>query len=102
MNRLHIDIPNPLLTVEEKIHLRIQQRTATKRITTLHGLSSTMDLKEITRQLRKKLCCNGAIVIDPDTTEQYIQFTGDQRQEIALYLVEKNIASKNNIIIHGY
>ena len=85
-----------------KIHLRVQQRNARQRLTTVAGFTNDTDLKNLVKQIKKILCCSGAVVDDPGSTDKILQFTGDQRQKIADFLVEKKIVEKKDIIIHGY
>lgn len=89
-------------TVSEKVHIRIRQRNGRKRITIIQNLSDdlSISLKDILKDLKKSLCCNGCI----DENEKYgtyIKISGDQREEVKKYLVEKNLVDAEKIKIHG-
>ena len=89
-----------------KIHLRVRQRNARQTITTMSGLPNSYDLKNLSKKIKKKLCCNGAVVNDHSSTDEkcnkVLQFTGDQRKAIAKYLVKEGISKQKDISIHGY
>jgi translation initiation factor 1 len=84
-----------------KIHLRIQQRTGKKSITTIEGLYD-IDFKEELKKMKKKFSCNGKIVSDDEDHGTVIQLQGDQRLEIRNYLMEKYKYKVDDIVIHGY
>jgi translation initiation factor 1 len=86
---------------DEKIHLRCQQRNGRKCITTVQGLSSELELKKIVKQFKKSFNCNGAIVTDKDLGE-VIQLSGDQREGVKKFLVDKEITSSGDITVHGF
>lgn len=83
-----------------KVHLRVMQRNARQRITTMSGLPEEFDLKKINKSLKQSLCCSGSIQENDDG--KYLKFSGDQRDAIAKFLVEQEIAEKDQIVIHGY
>ena len=85
----------------DKVHLRCQQRNGKKCLTTVQGLSSDLELKKILKAFKKTFNCNGAIVTDQELGE-VIQLTGDQRDGIRKYLVEKDITEAENITVHGF
>ena len=89
---------------DKKIHLRIQQRNGKKCITTVQGLDDDLDIKRIAKAMRKEFNCNGSI----EQNEQYgeiIQLQGDQRDNIAEWLIEQEILTKQEavqrIVKHG-
>lgn len=82
-------------------HIRIQQRTGRKTITTVQGIAPEYDLKKIVRYLKKKHNCNGTIVEHPEYGE-VIQLTGDQRQNIKDFLCNIGIVREENCKIHGF
>lgn len=91
-----------------KIHLRIRKRNGRKSITIVEGLcpdpkdeESCMILQKIKKKCNKKFACNGAIKND-EKLGKIIQFQGDQRENMKNFLIEKNLATEQNIIIHGY
>jgi len=88
-------LPDLSADFERKIHLRLQQRSNKKSITVVEGLDDIV-AKNIIPQLRSRLGCSGTF------KEGAIQFSGDQRRKIIDYIVEKNIARKQDIVLHGY
>lgn len=83
------------------IHLHYQQRTTRKCLTIVQGLPYDLDLKKILRAWKKDYNCNGAIHKDEENTDGVIQLQGDKRKDVAKFLVEEGIASKEEIKIHG-
>jgi len=66
------------------------------------------ELKGITKQLKKTLCCSGNVVKlekDDDKKDQepelVIVLFGDHRDEVTKFMVEKLDIKEDNIIIHG-
>lgn len=97
--------PKNLGAESYKLHLRVQQRNTRKRTTTLTGLPNTYDFKTFLKDIKKKQCCSGFITDDPkieDGFNKILQFTGDQRESIATYLIDKGIVEQKDITIHGY
>ncbi|VDO67731.1 unnamed protein product [Heligmosomoides polygyrus] len=68
-------------------HIRIQQRTGRKAITTVQGVGTEHDLKRIVRFLKKKY--------------KVMQLSGDQRQQIKDFLVDVGIV-KENCKVHRF
>ncbi len=104
------------------IHVRVQQRTGRKALTTIQGISNDYDLKKIVKVLKKvsrvqyhprrhrlfrqcgMLCfadafraqefaCNGCIV-DHSRYGEVIQLQGDQRIEVCQFLVACGMVTK--------
>lgn len=84
-----------------KIHVRAQQRTTRKYITIVEGVPTDCSLKKILKVMKKKFVCNGTILKN-DAKEQIINLSGDQRHKVKEFLVKYNIASDNDIILHGF
>uniref|UniRef100_A0A0N4ZNP6 SUI1 domain-containing protein n=1 Tax=Parastrongyloides trichosuri TaxID=131310 RepID=A0A0N4ZNP6_PARTI len=82
-------------------HIRIQQRTGRKTITTVQGIATEYDLKKIVRYLKKEYNCNGTIVEHPEYG-QVIQLSGDQRQYIKEFLCKVGIVKEENCKVHGF
>merc|ERR1712216_1029958 len=76
---------------ENYIHIRVQQRNGRKSLTTVQGLNP---------KINKKFNCNGCIVEDPDHGD-IVQLQGDQRKQIATFLLEAKISKKALIKVHG-
>ena len=82
------------------IHIRLQQRSGRKTLTTVQGISTDYDLKKITKAFKKEFACNGCVV---DHTEhgEVIQLQGDQRSNVATFLVLCELATQEQIKEHG-
>ena len=83
------------------IHIRIQQRNGRKSLTTVQGLADDLDLKKILKALKKVFSTNGTIVVDKEMGN-VLQLQGDQRRNVAEFLVKYKICSKSEIKIHGF
>ena len=83
-----------------KIHVRVQQRNGRKCITTIQGLADDLDVKRITRALKKTFQCNGSIVNDVELGE-IVQLSGDQRSNVRDFFVSQEICHDDQIVIHG-
>lgn len=83
------------------VHIRIQQRTGRKSLTTVEGLSAELDLRRVLKALKKQHCCNGTIVQSEESGE-VLQLQGDQRQNVQSFLVEEGICKKENVKLHGF
>ena len=80
---------------KECFHLRVQQRSARKNITILEGISADKAASVI-HDLKTRLGCSGTY------KNNEVHFSGDQRRNIARYLVEKKICAPDEIVVHGY
>ena len=85
----------------QQIHLRCQQRNGRKCITTVQGLSDSLDLKRMLKTFKHTFSCNGAIKTDKETDGKIIQMSGDQRKGVRDFLIDQEIATENDIILHG-
>ena len=83
------------------IHIRIQQRNGRKTLTTVQGISDDFDKKKIVKIIKKQFACNGTVVVHPEWGE-VLQVQGDQRTNIANFLLEVGLAKKNQLKIHGF
>ncbi|GAB0139327.1 Eukaryotic translation initiation factor eIF-1, partial [Epichloe bromicola] len=86
---------------KDYVHVRIQQRNGRKSLTTVQGLKKEFSYNKILKDLKKEFCCNGTVVQDPELG-QVIQLQGDQRKNVATFLVQAGIAKKELIKIHGF
>ncbi|CAH1764273.1 6421_t:CDS:2, partial [Entrophospora sp. SA101] len=82
------------------IHIRIQQRSGRKTLTTVQGLPSEYDQKKLLKAFKKEFACNGTLVQDEELG-QVIQLQGDQRLKVQNFLAEEGI-DKKIIKIHGF
>ncbi|KAJ4454072.1 putative Translation initiation factor SUI1 family protein [Paratrimastix pyriformis] len=105
-------------THSDFIHLRIQARTGRKSITTVQGLNpqvllyplclrhqtlffgSQIDFNKLLKAFRKLFNCNGTVITDPELG-QVIQLQGDHRTDIAQFLVQEQLATRDKIKLHG-
>ncbi|KAI6177754.1 hypothetical protein M3Y97_00942300 [Aphelenchoides bicaudatus] len=88
-------------TYQGLIHIRIQQRTGRKTITTVQGIDPAYALDRILRYMKKEYSCNGTIVNHKEYGE-VIQMTGDQRQHVKDFLCKVGIAKEENCKVHGF
>ena len=88
------------------VHIRVQQRNGRKSITTLQGLELEGEklekkLKSVLKTMKKEFCCNGHLVQDEEMGF-VLQLQGDQRENIAAFLVKNELVLKENIKMHGF
>lgn len=83
------------------VHIRAQQRTAIRYITTVQGLSSDLDFKQILKMMRKKFATNGTI-IENQNLGKIIQLQGDVRVKAKELLVEQKICEESQVNVHGF
>ena len=106
MTELEEEFHNPIVesqTVGEtqtKVHIRMQMRNGRKCITTVEGLADDLDLVRITKACKKSFYCNGNVIEDEDHGE-IIQFSGDQRYNVRSFLLQEEICSDTQIVVHG-
>lgn len=86
---------------QSDFHIFVKQRNGRKMITIIHGFQDTLDLKKILKNIKKKFNCNGNIVrcLEEGTI---IQLHGDQRENTKHFLISENLATKDEITIHGF
>ena len=84
-----------------KVHIRMQMRNRRKCILTIQGLDDDLDLKKICKALRKNLQCNGAVVKDKEYGD-IIQLQGDHRSVVQEFLVDQEIITKDQLVVHGF
>lgn len=94
------------LVEQIKIHIRITQRNGRKCITTVEHLDKFDEnpkfVDKITKYLRKQLSCGATVKDEKDGTGKVIQLSGDHREKISQFLVEKEICKKDDIKVHGF
>lgn len=88
-------------TKQNYIHIRIQQRNGRKTLTTIQGLPSDLSLKKVLQTFKRDFCCNGTLVEDADLG-QVVQLQGDQRKNVADFLVNEGICRRSKVKIHGF
>lgn len=85
----------------DKVHVRVQQRNGRKCITTVAGLADDLDIKRICKAFKKNFSCNGAVQKDEEAGE-VIQLSGDQRANVKAFLVDQEICTSSQIVLHGF
>jgi translation initiation factor 1 len=85
----------------DKVHVRVQQRSGRKCITTVAGLADDLDIKRICKAFKKNFSCNGAVQKDEESGE-VIQLSGDQRTNVKDFLVDQEICHADTIVLHGF
>jgi translation initiation factor 1 len=107
---LNLEVKDPFLDANKGgasgsqssvIHIRIQQRNGRKTLTTVQGISEDFDKKKMVKIIKKKFACNGTVVNHPEWGE-VLQVQGDQRTNIAGFLLDVGLAKKNQLKIHGF
>lgn len=91
----------PIGKSEQKIHIRLKQRNARQSQTLVEEMPSDLDLKKITKAMRKTFSCMGSVCKTNDD-KPYILFSGDQRDTVKKFLMDNGIAGENEIIRHGH
>lgn len=86
-----------------KIHLRLT-KLGSKCITIIEGLDEDLDLKRITRAMKKFFCC--AVTVKKDENDDdIIQLQGDHRTDVVSWLVANEVLTKaeadDRIVVHG-
>jgi len=83
------------------IHIRIQQRSGKKTLTTVQGIGEEFDKKRLLRAFKKKFACNGTVVEHQEYGE-VIQLQGDQRTHVSQFLKEIGICQAEQLKVHGF
>ncbi|XP_028268211.1 eukaryotic translation initiation factor 1 [Parambassis ranga] len=86
---------------EDPIHIRIQQRNGRKTLTTVQGIAEGYDKKRLVKAFKKKFACNGTVIEHPEYGE-VIQLQGDQRKNIRQFLMDIELATEEQLKVHGF
>jgi translation initiation factor 1 len=86
-----------------KIHIRTRQM-GRKWITTIEGLDDDLDLARIARAIKRSFHCSACV--DKDKTGlEFIKLSGNQRDEVARWLVDVEILTekegRERLVLHG-
>ncbi|QGR53880.1 eukaryotic initiation factor eif1/sui1 [Moumouvirus maliensis] len=84
----------------EKIHIKLVPRSKTRNTTIVENLPKNINISTFLKAMRQYLHCTGSIKEKEDG--KYVQFTGDHRELIKNFLINKSIAKNEDIILHGY
>ena len=85
---------------KETIHIMTRKRNGRNFLTVIKGINKDFDLKRILSSMKKSLNCNGAI-IENKTHGIVIQLNGNHREDLVTFLDENDIASKEQVKLHG-
>jgi translation initiation factor 1 len=87
---------------QQKVHIRVAQRSGRKNITTVQGLDDDLDVAKICRALKKILACNGSVSKTKDMGD-VIQLQGDQREAVRDFLFQMKIYNpkEDRVVVHG-
>lgn len=105
MNILDFDNDFGINEVQKsKIHIRFQ-KIGPRSITIVEGLDDDLDLKRISKAMKKAFSCAATVLTDEEQNE-LIQLQGDKRSEVKSWLVDQEILTvqeaKERIVIHGF
>ncbi|AGC01885.1 Eukaryotic initiation factor eIF1/SUI [Acanthamoeba polyphaga moumouvirus] len=88
------------LMYTEKIHIKLVPRSKTRNITLVENLPNNININTFLKAMRQFLHCTGSIKENKEG--KYVQFTGDHRETIKDFLINKSIAKNEDIILHGH
>ena len=83
------------------IHIRVQQRSGRKLLTTVQGIEEKFDKRKLVKYIRKQYACSGTVITHPEYG-QVMQFQGDQRAHVQEFLLQIEMCGKGLIKIHGF
>ena len=69
-----------------EVHIRLQQRSDRKYITTIQGISRELDIQRLVKSIKRKFLCNGCIVEDKQLGP-IIKLQGDKRKNVMMWLL---------------
>lgn len=84
----------------QKVHIRVQQRTRRKNVTTVQGLNQKLNFNRICREMQQRWGCNGSVIQSPDVG-YVIQLQGNLSEKIKEFLLAEHMATLENLQIHS-
>lgn len=81
-------LPKELLDIEDisketqKIRIRVERRRLKKLVTSIKGIDSKKEMKEIAKDLKKKLACGGTVKDDE------IELQGEHKRRVKEFLLD--------------
>ncbi|MEK6941669.1 MAG: stress response translation initiation inhibitor YciH [archaeon] len=81
-------LPKELLGIEDisketqKIRIRVERRRLKKLVTSIKGIDSKKEMKEIAKDLKKKLACGGTVKDDE------IELQGEHKRRVKEFLLD--------------
>jgi|688.fasta_scaffold499274_3 translation initiation factor 1 len=88
------------MDTNNKITIKVSNRTGKKLQTFLYGLGQEFDLEKIIKHFKKTFSCTGSIEKSEEFGE-VIKLTGDQRKKVFDFLISEDICSKSDIMLKG-
>ncbi|KAK2951734.1 putative translation initiation factor 1 [Blattamonas nauphoetae] len=82
------------------IHIRVQQRTTRKKVTTITGLSDIVDFKEVVKRIGKKYSV-GCTTVEDKEFGTVIRCQGGLQHQLKEFLIENKMAREEQIKIHA-
>jgi len=92
------DIESSLFT--KKVTISVEKRNGKKYVTNVIDMAEDLDLPKILSYLKKTLNCNGSILKD-EIHGEIMSFSGDHKEYIYNFLINKEIYKKEDIIVKG-
>jgi translation initiation factor SUI1 len=84
-----------------KVHIRMQQISTSRRITTVSGLHEEYNVKKISAKLASHLNTSSTVKVDDKDNRRVIQLAGDQREQVRDFLIDQDLCDLDQIVIHG-
>lgn len=84
----------------KKVHIRVQQRSRKKNVTTIQGLDSRLNFRRICRAMQHLWGCNGTVLVS-DHAGTVIQLQGNWSEKIKEWLLNENMVTEENLEIHS-
>jgi len=89
---------------KKKIHIRFQ-KTGPRSITLVEGLDDDLDMKRISRAMKKSFNCAASLHLDKEGNE-VIKLQGDHRQNVRDWLLTQEILTEKEanerLFMHGF
>jgi len=87
-----------------EIHIRVYQRKSRKYVTTIEGIPTDLNLKQIVKYMKKTFSCSGVVKSEEKdgVKTRSIHLSGDQRDAVENFFISQKIAEKGQIKIHGF
>ena len=88
---------------EAKVCIRCLRRNGRQLITSIHGLVLTgnWNIHRLARAMKKTFECYGSVRDGIEDEGEIIVLSGDQRLNVRMYLIDKEICHEDQIFIQG-
>jgi len=87
-------------SMENLVHIRIQQRNGHKTLTIVQGIPTKYNLKKINRFVKREFSCNGTVKEHP-VSDEVLQLQGDQRKNVCQWLTRMRLVEPKQLRVHG-